>query len=340
MSYWMDGIEYIQGEVDYRKRCSIAFKKHSYGNGNRNKRFRVLCNRNRRADKQGLLSTIFVLLPDIIEARNHGYTPVIDLCKNTRCQVFLQEKKLAKKENAWEYYFTQPDREITLNDVHQSRYVEEQIKNVCNPKYYIGDKFLQWNNEVQFLSLAIRRNIHLQQRIRYRIIHEKNKLFPKNNRILGVGIRAGYRSGILRNASLYNAHPEVGSCREYIENIEKRLVKWNYNSFFLHIDDREYLEKIKEYFGNSCIYLERPRFHFFQDALQDVCDEPDNFFVELKNYSVRQRNEDYLVELYLLAQCDSLYASRGTGHNFSYLLNNQKYCHAEIVDLGEFHYKK
>lgn len=332
--------KYFLNEIEYWSRCE-AFRRYSYGEKNRNKRFRVLCNRNKYANRQGLLSTVVVLLPNIVEARLHGYIPAIDLCRNRCGQIMLQEPHLAKTENAWEYYFTQPNRNISLNEVRQSKWVEEQMEDCNNPNYSIRDECLQSNMQIRILRWAIRQNIHLQPTIKNRVVRERNNLFPGNGKILGVGIRAGYRAGIMHNTALYNGHPMVGSCVDYINEIEKRLSKWKYDSFFLAIDDREYFEQIKKYFGKSCIYLERPRIHYFEDALKDI---PRAFnedkLIEFKDLSVRNKNEDYLVELYLLAQCDGLYASRGTGHNWAYLINNGKYSHTEFMDLGEFHYAK
>lgn len=326
---------FIQNEAGYWSRCK-AFRKCTYGEKNRYKKFRILCNKSRYVSYQGLLSTVSVILPNIIEAKLHGYIPVIDLCKNSRCQPLLQEKCLAKKENAWEYYFTQPDAGVTLEEVRQSKYVERQIKDCRNPNYFIGDRCPQSNFQTRLLSGAIRQNIHLQPEIKNRVAREKNNLFPKTDKILGVGIRAGYRSGILRNNPLYNGHPVVGSCTDYIKEIEKKLSKWNYDLFFLTIDDRQYLEEIKKYFGKNCIYLERPRNSFFKDAIGDILQPSDELWIEFEGVPIRTRNEDYLVELYLLALCDGLYASRGTGHNFAYLLNSGRYSHVEFEDLGEF----
>lgn len=331
---------FISSEMDYRSRCSAAFKKCSYGNENRDKKFRVLCNRTKLADKQGLLSTMSLLLPNMIEARAHGYIPVVDLKKNRIPPRMLQEPYLAKKENAWEYYFTQPDKNISLEEVRRSRYVEEQVKECRNYDYYIGDKCPEGGTKTQYLSKAIRRNIHLQPGIKSRVLHEKHELFAETNKVLGVAIRAGYRFGALNKFSLYDGHPMVSSCTEYIKGIEKKLQEWNYNSFFLVIDDEEWLEAIKNYFGKSCIYMERPRMHYFEDALNDIPQivEGDPI-IECQGISIRTKEEDYLVELYLLAQCDGLYASRGTGHNFAYLLNNGRYSHVEFIDMKEFNYK-
>ena len=331
--------ELLSKEMGYWSRCK-AFKKCSCGEKNEDKKFRVLCNKHPMAYAQGLLSTVTVLLPNIIEARQHGYIPVIDLCRNSSAQTLLQEQELAKSENAWEYYFTQPNKEISLDEVWQSRYVEEQRKDCMNLKYYIGDACLKDDAQTQYLFRIICENIHLQPSIENRVELEKKKLFPQNGKVLGVGIRAGYRAGIIHNESILNGHPNVGSCTDYIKEIEKRLKEWNYDFFFLTVDDRQYLEEIKKYFGKSCIYLERPRTHYFTDALRDIpYSRDENRQIEMKGLSPKKRNVDYLVELYLLAQCDSLYASRGTGHNFAYLFNNGRYSRAEFIDLGEFQYK-
>lgn len=331
--------KFLLTEAGYWTRCE-AFKKCSYGDKNRYKKFRIVCNKSPYAYHQGLISTISIILPYMIEARLHGYIPVVDLCKNSRCQIMLQEPELAKKENAWEYYFTQPNREISLEEVRQSRYVEEQIKHCSNTNYYLGDGNIRGGILTQLIRWGIHQNIHLQPKIKNKLIREKRRLFSDTDRILGIGIRAGYRWGIMGDYSVLNGHPMVGSCAECIKSIEKKLAEWNYDTFFLAIDDREYLEEIKKYFGGSCISTERPRMHFFRDALKDIPEAGEDAYVEVADISMRNQNEDYLVELYLLAQCDSLYSYRGTGYNFSYLINNGRYSRVEFEDLGEFNYAK
>lgn len=332
--------EFILREKRYWSR-GRAFKKYSYGEKNGDKRFRVLCNKNPWASAHGLLSTVSILLPNIVEARQNGYIPVIDLCRNDTIQPLLQEQETVKVENAWEYYFTQPNKEISLDEVRQSKYVEEQKKDCMNLEYYIGDKFLQNDARTQYLFEIISQNIHLQPSIASRVEREKMRLFPQDSKVMGVGIRAGYRAGIKKNLSWLNGHPNVESCADYIKDIEKKLKEWSYDLFFLTIDDRQYFEEIKKYFGKSCIYFERPRIHYFQDAFMDIPQEIDEKIraIEFEGVSIKQRNVDYLVELYLLAQCDSLYASRGTGHNFAYLFNNGRYTRTEFLDLGAFEYK-
>lgn len=327
----------VKAELEYRKICSQAYKKCSYGDRNKDKKFRIVGNHCPAARAQGLTSTVFEVLPSIIDAREQGYIPVVDFYRSNRYQLMLQERELWKKENAWEYYFTQPEKGVSLEEVWQSKYVEKQIKRYSN-RHRIGDGLIK-SSDFRYLSLALRHNIHLQNEIKEKVRREKHRLFSQTNKILGVGIRAGYRRGILLNIPLYDNHPNIGSCKDYIDEIERKLNKWNYDSFFLSIDDRAYLEEIKKYFGKSCIYLERPRGHYFKDALLDIPCLPgdDEAMIEFTDISIRTRNEDYLIELYLLAQCDGLYASRGTGNNFAYLVNGGRYNHVKFTDLGEFH---
>ena len=56
---------FILNELGYRSRRE-AFRKCSYGDKNEHKKFRVLCNKDKSASRQGLLSTVSFLLPNMI----------------------------------------------------------------------------------------------------------------------------------------------------------------------------------------------------------------------------------------------------------------------------------
>lgn len=339
----MSVVDSVKKEFEYRKKCSQAFCKCTYGDKNENMKFRILNNLSPSCRAQGLISTVAEVLPSMMDARKQGYIPVVELGRNRCFQPLLQERESwLKRENAWEYYFTQPEKGISLKEVRESKYVERQIKDYRDGERFTFNNFYNQNDKRwQSVSYALRQNIHLQQDIKDRVKSERQKLFPPNCKIMGVGIRAGYRRGILMNNPLFNKHALVGSCEDYIRNIEKRLSEWKYDAFFLEVDDRQYLEEIKKYFGSSCICLDRPRVRYFKNVKLDIpyLDEDSNLVIEWENVSIRKRNEDYLVELYLLAQCDSLFTSRGTGHTFAYLLNGGRYDHVEFDDLGLFDYK-
>ena len=59
--------------------------------------------------------------------------------------------------------------------------------------------------------------------------------------------------------------------------------------------------------------------------------------VELENISIRQQQNDYIKEVHLLAQCDSLYCCIGGGYQFAFILNGGKYKHFESYNEGLIH---
>lgn len=50
----------------------------------------------------------------------------------------------------------------------------------------------------------------------------------------------------------------------------------------------------------------------------------------------RERTEKYIVETYLLAQCQCLYSCIGGGAEFAFFLNGGKYDHVEVYDKGNY----
>lgn len=70
----------------------------------------------------------------------------------------------------------------------------------------------------------------------------------------------------MKNKELYNNHPKIAPCEKYIEIVEQKMKEWGgYDSIFLAIDDREYLEKFKRHFGEKCLWVNRRLKHFFKD---------------------------------------------------------------------------
>lgn len=59
-------------------------------------------------------------------------------------------------------------------------------------------------------------------------------------------------------------------------------------------------------------------------------------YEELKDITVRERNEEYIIETYLLAQCCSCYSCHGGGATFAYFLNGGLYEHAEFYNAGKY----
>lgn len=299
----------------------------SYGKLNKNKKFYVI---KYRRSECGIFSMILHLIPQMEYAFRKRYVPIID-CRETYLPM-IQDKENEGRENAWEYYFEQPGGNYSLDEVYQSKhviYVRRKAWGIKRSLSYddlpLPDRDLHYWSGV--FNQCLRPNVALRERI------EKEKaMFPADGRILGVSIRAEYRWGGLLKYSLYYQHPKVSDCDTFIKNISKKMNEWGYNSIFLTCDDREYSDRIAKYFGSKCIRMNRPLPHFFEHDLPIV--EGEDRMREFKKYSTQKKTEDYIVETYLLAQCESLYTCIGTGAQFAYVINGGRYKFMEVNDEG------
>ena len=272
----------------------------SYGNANKNKTY---CLIGRSALYAGVTSTVMYMLPDIYWAVEKGYIPVMDFT-NVNVPLWQNESRRGL-ENAWEYYFEQPWGGETLENVYQSKHVIRLIE--CPQPWYTPDwqNFLNWSQkDVIFWGDIWRKYVRLNSKLAKRLEEEKRKLFVAGKRTLGVSIRAGMRWGIMLKEDLYNGHPYVDTCEAYIKKTRSLLQEWKCDYVFLGVDDWEYRTKFQEAFGDLCHILKRDQIiHFFDN------DKP-NSNIEIGN-DVIKRNEEYLIETYLLAQCECLYGSQG-----------------------------
>lgn len=318
----------IRKEVRVIKTQLTVKTHYRYGEKNKDKVFFVITS---DSAQQGLYSTTFYMLPFIEYALKKKYIPIIDLKKSY--VPMLQDKDKTGQENPWEYYYEQPFREYTLEEVYQSKHVIIMVDGAVritmpkwNEMFPTSDKELSRWNEI--IASYIRLNENMQRKVN----EERERLFAEEKKVLGVAIRAGLRAGMMKNEALYNATPKQPSCEEFIELIEDKLRKWKCDIIFLSCDDREYLEKISSHFGEICYHINRKLKHYFKN------DKPvqnnSEIFVEIEEQTTRSHVEDYAVEVYLLAQCNSLYSCIGGGSQFAYFLNGGRYEHLEVYDKG------
>ncbi len=300
-----------------------------YGEKNKDKTFFVItCS----TKEMGIYSVILYILPFLEYAIKRNYIPVIDLQKNYMPLWQNEDKK--GSENPWEYYYEQPVNQYTLEEVYQSKHVIVLVDGVFKVKrpdwnhmFPIDDRkeLLRWNK-------VITSYIRLNKELTNRIEAEIKKLFEGSQKVLGIGIRAGLRAGMMRNEALYNNHPEQPTCEELIDIVNMKMKKWGCERIFVSSDDREYLNKFIAHFGQRCYYMERRLLHFFEN--DNPVYEADQRKIEFAGSTVRERSEEYLSEVYILSQCDCLYSCIGGGAQFAYLLNGGKYEHVEVYNHG------
>lgn len=293
-------------------------------------------------EHQGLLSLTQEVLKAANEIRIAGFQPVVDFSDLVgKCMYFPRDEWLTG-ENPWDYFFKQPDKSDTLEKAYCSqhtRILRHSYGTMNNFGAY--ELFSSSPEQLRYWQKVVKRNLHLSDLIKSRVDSEKKKLFTGNEKVIGVSIRAGYRAGGLGGFQLlYDKHPVVRSCEEYIERTEKKMKLWGCTKVFLMIDDREYHTRFLEYFGKDLLYIDRPLARYFKDGKPQADEIKDVFlpcvYEELDEITEKERAADYLAEVYLLSMCDSLYCSLGTGQAFSYLLNNGNYHYADVDDSGRY----
>lgn len=321
--------EVVVGTLKIKLRRFTIKTRFSYGNKNKDKTFFVIpvfphC---------GLYSSILISLLPVRYALRRGYRPVFDY-KNTFNHL-VQDEDRKGLENAWEYYYEQPCGD-SLDEVYQSKKVIKYHKWVHKtPLYNWHDMFPTSDEELQYWHKFIIENFRLQRSLQEQIEEDIERLFPKDGKVLGVGIRAEFKALELRKRSIVEGHPKVPTCEVMISIVEQKMKEWNCDYLFLSSDDREYREKFLKYFEGKCIAIERHLRHYFCDDMP--IEKTEDMFVEFEKSTVRQRQEEYVREMYLLSQCTSICSCNGGGAVFAYFLNGGKYEHVDVYNEGYIH---
>lgn len=318
----------VQRELGIVKTLMTVKTRFCFGDKNKDKTFFVVsCD----GKQMGLYSMIFYMLPFIEYAHKKNYIPMIDLQKSN--MPLIQDGDRFGLENPWEYYYEQPGKGYTLDEVYQSRNViimKDGAFRIKMPDW--NTMFPTTDDELKRWNHMIKSYIRLNKELAERVEKERERIFKPGRKVLGVGIRAGLRAGMMRNAALYNGHPIQPTCEELINIVAAKMKEWKCDTLFVSCDDREYLDKFIFCFGKMCYCIDRKLKHLFKNG--DLVADVSNRLVELEGSTIRSRTEEYMMEVYILAECDCLYSCMGGGSEFSYFVNGGQYAHIEVYDKG------
>ena len=303
-------------------------KKRCFGMLNPDKTFYVI-----RFDKDrfGLMTIWKFVLAHIDYARKMDYIPIVDL-KNYY-SLMIQNVDSIGKQNAWEYYFEQPDTGgYTLEEIYKSKNVILALKNVKLSEDVRLVEFPMNDKEFQYWY-DVSRYIPVKKEVELAALKLKEELFPKGKKILGVSIRFEYSFLQEIHHKVVNNHPIQPEIEEIINDVKKCMDMWECDYCFLAVDDEEKLNILKENLREKCIYMTRWRRNYWKDKRLGI-DERSYYYDEPFRYAVSDRGIAYLTELLLLAQCDCLLAGKSSGNVFAYLKNEKKYEHVSIYEKG------
>lgn len=331
-----------------RRACNVSLQKmqtayknkramevHRYGDLHKDKTFYVIYSQ--WPQTWGLATTVSIVVNNIKYAVEHGWIPVVDL---KRCYIpGIQNEEHKGKENAWEYYFEQPIPGYSLEEVYQSRRV------ILAPDKGQPYGSMDWKN-MQNLSdemytpyfEAVAKYVRIRPDILERAQEIRRTLFGRagGGKILGIGMRAGLYWGEAAHTEMYVNHPRGLNIDEYIEYAHRYMREFGCEYIFLSPDDRYYMKRMKQEFGEKCLYLEGRTLPRYFDDEGNPLSENEGSWIENDNQSIEERSVDYLIETYLLSTCDALFRVQGGGSVLACLLNNRRYENYYMVDRGVY----
>lgn len=300
-------------------------KRCSFGKLNRDRTFYVI--RVEQEQQWGLFSAYMAVVSSIKYAMDHGWTPVVDF-KNYYLPL-MQDVEDRGRENAWNYYFEDLVPEFPLEQVYQSRKV------ILGPPRGLPHGDVEWKfgmdlygkefdvyHEIVQKYMRIRPELLKEAEVMYR------ELFPAGEKVLGVAIRAGAYWGATIKMKVWENHTKGWDVEESIKQIKRHLQQYGLRYFFLSCEDEYYIKRIKKEFGDKCLYMERPRYRYFNE---DGSIRTQNYRIEGGNYTRKATNIDYLKETLLLTKCDSFFGTKMGASRVVFFLKEGKYEQAEVL---------
>lgn len=302
-----------------RKNRELMERK-SYGNKNRDKTFYVI--RTDSTQRWGVFTTYNFVLNNIKYACEHNWIPVVDYKNYYLCG--LQDEDKRGKENAWNYYFEDLVPEYSLDEVYESQNV------ILGPLRGQPCGSIDWSENLDFYSGKYKKYFQLaNQYIRFnkQLLEKVQKIyqqvFPKQEKVLGVTIRAGAYWGYVTQDSGWKNHRKGLSVQECIQHIIDCMEELKVQSFFLSCDDQYYIDTIKEKFGDKCYYYQRTRSAFFQN--DGTPNTAERTRVPIMQCDVVERNQDYIIEVILLSKCNYLLGIKGGAAVATHFIKGEPY---------------
>lgn len=275
----------------------------------------------RQFTRTGLFSNFVVFAGHIRYALSNGWLPVIDMQNYEN--PYLPPEKLGK-ENAWEYYFEQPLR-IGLEQAYSGKNIILSYGNVVEP--YPNDSMAFFENRngslTEWRMLVKMGLLKIKPELMEEISAVREKLFPKNEHILGVSLR-----GTDYTAIRPDDHPIQPPLEFALSTVSAKLREWQYTKIFLATEDKIITKVFKKVFKELCFTIDREYVDYTPGKWVTFCrvDRENDYFLQGK---------EYLTELVLLSQCTSFIAARCSG-TVGVMMLAEHFEHTYFFNLGRY----
>lgn len=262
-----------------------------------------------------------VLYKNVLEliyfADRLGFIPVVEFTKDI---LYSEEELFLNTNNAFEYYFRQPD-EVSLETALQSENVI--FSKMSDLKVFTGELGYELNeDQLHELAKIHRKYISLRKELEDEFSKEFELIFNGIN-VLGIHVRG---TDFAKN---YKNHPQFVPTNDYLQKAIELWRTGKYEKIFLATDDEKSLNLFKNEFGDNLI--------FFADIYRTF----DGTAVHLTKH--KRLNDRYLLgkevlkDVFALSKCNALIAGRSNVSMIARILNfanEKKYIDCCILDYG------
>lgn len=152
------------------------------------------------------------------------------------------------------------------------------------------------------------------------------KVQARGEKVLGVKFRqADY---ICLKAAGHAIQPSV---EEMADFVSEYMLKYGYSYCFLAVEEEQSRQYFLSKFGNKLLYCN----NVLADYDVSLADKGYSMAeVAAEKKGKKKAEEDYLLDLLLLAKCDALLASDTSGTLIALILNDGRYERKNIIDFG------
>ena len=281
-------------------------------------------------DYTGLMTHVFLVLGWVKYSLENDYILLVDTSKGKNIYV-------ENNENTWELFYKQPmidervDEEFIkiiqkeknyayapYNNRHgytYSRNVPRLLIKIFKPKILFPQDIDFVNDEQSLLywEKLYSEYIHFQPEIEEYVNNEYNQILKDKGIVLGVLVRgAGYRKD-----KPYNHHiqPEMD---DLIKKIDEFKENYDWDYIYLATEEEKYEEILRNQYPGKILTNKRK---YQQNGVVNTG---------------HNAGLEYLSSMYLLSKCDMLVAGLCGGSQAALLMNQHKYEHVYLFDIGKY----
>lgn len=300
--------------------------KNSFGLLNPDKTFyviRSIDNKNRFyiGPQNNLLANYFYVLSHLYYAIYNGWIPIVD---QLNYPVYNSVKfSINGSKNAWEYYWQQPSS-YTLDEVYSSKNVVLSKQNWFS-EYDMGYEVSNYysKNLISFYN-KLMQQVPFNNETNNLIKKKMQGVLPTDKKVVGVNYRFGGHS--LKHFAAAKGHPVQPEIDSLVKIVAEKMSRWNIEYVFLASDTEEAINAFSKNFKNKFYVLKRQRDkESLKQGEHNVLFDADK---------INTTSIDYLTEICLLSQCDSLIGSINSGFRYAMIKNNNRYSHVEVLNYG------